>query len=79
MTLRVLDTYSDADAIMVGVLMNKLGLAELEVTDDDLRTLQARLNNGRIALVAGGNLNTGTVTLSFVDTENMPAADQEFQ
>jgi len=79
MTLRVLDTEQDADAIMIGVLMNKLGLARIEVTDADIRTLAARINNGAVTLVVGGDRATGNAVLSFVDSADMPNENTELQ
>jgi hypothetical protein len=74
--LRVLHFETDADARIVAILMHKLGIEEIEISNDEEHAAAFALC-GR-AVVIGGRPD-GSVQLKVVPADAVPGEDEVFQ
>lgn len=74
--IRVLQHDTDADARVVAILMHKLGIAEIEITNDDEMAAAAALYTRRVLI---GSCPNGSARLMVVAADDVPGEDEVFQ
>jgi hypothetical protein len=77
--IRVLDTVGDANAAMLGILMCKLKIIEIEMTLEDEEVLRGVLEGGAIELICGADASSHSITLRLTDARDVPGADEVIQ
>jgi hypothetical protein len=77
--IRVLDTVGDANAAMLGILMCKLQLTEVEMTMLDEEVLRGVLENGAIELICGIDAVSHAITLRLTDARDVPGEGEVIQ
>jgi hypothetical protein len=77
--IRVLDTVGDANAAMLGIIMCKLQITEIEMTAEDENVLRGVLEGGAIELICGANAANHSITLRLTDARDVPACDEVIQ
>ncbi|WP_322037969.1 hypothetical protein [Burkholderia cenocepacia] len=77
--LRILDTDSDTDAILLGCLLAKLGVTEVTITPEDELVLRSVLDNGAFRWVVGADQEAGSVTLRLLESGDIPTVNDAIQ
>ncbi|PFH12858.1 hypothetical protein [Burkholderia sp. JKS000303] len=77
--LRILDTESDTDAILLGCLLAKLGVTEVIITAEDELVMRSVLDNGAFRWVVGADHEAGSVTLRLLESSDIPASTDAIQ
>jgi hypothetical protein len=77
--IRVLDTVGDANAAMLGIIMCKLQITEIEMTAADEEVLRGVLEGGAIELICGTDERRHSVTLRLTDVRDVPGANEVIQ